>query len=122
MKKKELDKDDQLDSIVICKTMNLEKNLPLVILEVELGFEIKNVTVEIETDILVGNNPDNAKKAFHYLFYDSVVDSGEKGVNADQLQNQMGSLQIRDSYSNLFTENFKQNEYLGRNLIRFDDG
>jgi hypothetical protein len=115
MKKKELDKEDKLDSIAISKTMNLEKNLPLVILEVELGFEIKNVTVEIETDNLLDSQK-TGKKAFDYLFYDSIVNSSQKEINQDKLQNVMGSLLVRDTYSNLFTQNFKKNEYLGRFL------
>ena len=116
MKEKELDIDDKLDSIVICKTMNLEKNLPLVILEMELTFEIKDVTVELMTDTFMASNPQDPQiKAFQYLFYDSVQDfSDDLDINQDELQNKMGSLVVKDTYSDLFSKNFKQNEYLSR--------
>lgn len=114
MKKRELDVGDKLDSLVICKTMNLEKNIPLVILEVELAFEIKDVTVELATDNLLHSAPqDQSGKAFQYMFYDSAQ-NGANELNVEQLQNRMGSLVIRDTHSQLFAHNFRENEYLGK--------
>lgn len=93
--------------------MNLEKNLPLVILEVELGFEIKDVTVELTTDDLLQSTGGQTGKAFHYMFYDSVQ-NGPVELGQEQLQKRMGSLSIRDTHGKLFSANFRENEYLGR--------
>ena len=122
VKKKELDVDDKLDSIVICKTMNLEKNLPLVILEIELAFEIKDVTVELMTDALMTNiNQDSKVKAFQYMFYDSIQGfTDDLDLTPDELQKKMGKLTIKDTNSELFTEKFKQNEYLSKFLFLFN--
>lgn len=108
MKKKQLDAGDRLDSIVICKTMNLEKNLPLVILEVELSFEIKDVVVELPAEDV----SQNGARAFHYTFFDSICGAATT-LGQDRLQRKMGGLSVKDTYSELFKANFKENEYLG---------
>lgn len=125
MKKKELNATDKLDSIVISKTMNLEKNLPLVILEIELSFEIKNTIVEMDESNLVGTAIGDAKeRGFQYMFFDSIQQSySSSEVDLDSLQKKMGNLTLKDTYSSLFNKNFMHNEYLSRYFnLRFNDG
>ena len=96
-----------MDSKVIVKSMNLEKNLPLVILEVELNFEILNVVYDL-------NSKGESLQPFKFLFHESsqrVIRSDN--FNVDTFHTKMNDLSIKDQYGEHFNLNFKQNQYLG---------
>ena len=97
--------------------MNLEKNLPLVFLEIELKFEIANTTIDFMATKSKSLNPDEINiQPYDYVFHESaqMVTLNEENNLVDQLQNQTNGILVKDVYGDLFGMHFRKNEMISK--------
>lgn len=117
LKKKNLNENDIVEYLIQCKNSNLEKNLPLILLEIDIQFEIKNCSIDLShilENSIIDSSSDNAH--LKYLFFESpqtLIKENEE-IPLDKLQNQMKNVLIRDLYSPVFNKFFKKNEYISK--------
>ena len=121
MSKLDLEFEDSVESRIATKANNLEKNLPMVILEINLSFEVMNISIPVSDTVNLEQEANYAEgefRPFQYLFSETAFPEkvpGDQGI--EEIRNKTSNLLIKDTSGALYNRFFKNNQYNSKALV-----